>query len=304
MAPWIAFAVVSVLGGIPTTLEVSGGLESRLDPGVLRSRLTEEGFTLTSPAQARLLLVVGPHARGVELKAVTAAARLSRIVEAPDEVWATERTFELAQRLSALAHEAAAGLPLEESAPGALAAAPSTEGPPERKPPEGPPPSPGPALVDSSTKVRGFGVVARPGFILRSGAFDFSGQVVGVLRMVRLEPLFALSIVVAPDRGGTALEFPLLGGVRVLFEPWDGWKLSPEVLLGIRLHAFPGDESPVRVDPALQLGFSARRKLLEHLSLGAFVAAFLSTARTHVAGLQVLWGRGSLGLVVGLDVEF
>ncbi|MCC6334802.1 MAG: hypothetical protein IT380_12560 [Myxococcales bacterium] len=297
MELWCAVVVLAASASLPTALSVSPELKSSLDESVLVSRLSEEGFQPAPPTEARLLLVVSRDEKGVKLEAVTAAGRLSRLVEAPDEVWATERTFELAQRLAALAHEAAAGLPPE--APSAPPAAIAGSPPPEEEPPPAPV-----AVSDSSTAPPRFAMTIRPGFILRSGAFDFTAQAMGVLRLRTLEPLLSLGIVVAPDRGGTALEFPLLGGLRVLFAPWEGWTLSPEVVLGLRLHAFLGDEAAVRVDPALQLGLSFRRRLLPHLALGASVAAFLSTARTHVAGLsQVLWDRGSLGLVVGLDVE-
>jgi hypothetical protein len=285
--------VLATSGPVPVSLEVAKDVRAVLDASVLEARLVEEGFALTPQAQAQVRLIVARHPRGLELMALAGGQSFSRVVEAPDEVWPMERTFELAQRLASLAHEAAALAP-PPAPPAASAEAPSAAEPP---------PAVATPLVESSHQAPHFGFVARPGLLVR-GVADFSVQAMGVLRLGRLEPLLSLGFVLAPDVGGTAVEFPLLGGVRVVFAPGEHWRLSPEVLVGLRLHVFLDGETGPRVDPALQLGLSVRRQVAQVLWLGLAAYAFLATGRTHLAGDVVLWERGVVGFGAGLDVEF
>lgn len=282
---------------VPVSLEVSRELHAQLDVAVLEARLAEEGFTLASQADARVRLVVARHPRGVELMAFAGAVRLSRLVDAPDEVWPVERTFELSQRLASLAHEAA-------DASAAEPPSPSPVEPPAASPGAAPVPEPAPPLQARSVGPPKTGLLLRAGALVRAGGVDFTAQVLGALKLGRLEPALALGLVVAPGAGGMALEFPLLGGVRVVFEPGSGWTLTPEVLLGARLHWFRLGDGVVRVDPALQVGLSARQQLFAGAALGLGAAAFVATARTHLAGEAVLWERGVVGLLVTADVEF
>lgn len=289
--------LVAVLGATPASLEVSRELGARLDASVLEARLAEEGFVLTPQADAKVRLVVAPHPRGVELMAFAGARRFSRMVEAPDAVWPVERTFELSQRIASLAHEAAAALGDEDAVSGESAT--------ERSPPVETPPAPVAAPLEAhAAEVPSFALSLRPGLLARAGGVDFAAQALGVLRLGRLEPVLALGFVVAPDVGGTAFELPLLAGVRVVFELGDAWRLSPEALVGVRVHLFPSLDGVVRGDPALQLGVSARRRLGSRAALGVSVASLVSAARTHLLGTTVLWERGVVGLLVGADVEF
>lgn len=284
-------AVLTAVEPVPASLEVAKELHAQLDVSTLEARLEQEGFRLVGQGEARVRLVVARHLGGVELMARAGGQSLSRLVEAPDEVWPVERTFELAQRLAVLAHEAQALVP----AP-----------PPPVEPTVDVPPPPAPSLplVATSHEAPRFGLLARPGALVRSNTADFSFAAVGLLRLGRLEPMLALGFDVAPGSGGTAVEFPLLGGVRVVFEPAPRWRLSPEALVGLRLHAFLDGDTAPRVDPALQLGLSARRQVGDTLWLGLAVYGFLSTGRTHLAGDVVLWERGPVGFGAGLDVEF
>lgn len=289
--------LVAVLGATPASLEVSRELGARLDVSVLEARLVEEGFVLTPQAGAKVRLVVAPHPRGVELMAFAGARRFSRIVDAPDAVWPVERTFELSQRLASLAHEAAAVLGDEDAISGESAT--------ERSPPVEPPPPPAAAPLEAhARKTPAFGLVLRPGLLARAGGVDFAVQALAVLRLGRLEPALALGFVVAPDVGGTAFEIPLLAGVRVVLQPGDAWRLSPEVLIGLRVHLFPSLDGVVRGDPALQLGVSARRQLSQRVALGLSIAGLVAAARTHLLGTTVLWERGVVGLLVGAELEF
>lgn len=279
---------------VPVSLEVARPLQSRLDVSVLEARVVEEGFSLVPQASARVRLVVAPHARGVEVMAFAGERRFSRIVDAPADVWPVEQTFELSQRVAALAHEAAANLdePVAASNERPVAAAPA------------PPGEVATHLDSHGSKLPALGVVLRPGVLARAGGVDFSLQALGVLHLGRLEPALAVGLVLAPGQGGMAYEFPLLGGVRVAFAPDEAWRLSPEVLLGLRVHWFSGPDAVVRGDPALQLGVSARRKLGDRVALGLNAGAFISTARTHLLGSEILWERGVVGLVAGAEIEF
>lgn len=358
-ALWFVFVSVgAVAAPLPASLEVSREVRARLDVTVLETRLGEEGFVLVAPVAARVRLVVTAHPRGVELTALHDDVTLVRVVEAPAEVWPIERTFELAQRLAGLAHEAAAAPAAEarraapdddlvraggaltgpaasglrergESPPRGAAVspvAPRPEGSAE-SPPRGasgssvPPPSlqksetpPGAAEAASAPPTlrqdhgaaptaERFGLLVRAEALFQEAGVDPALWLLGAAHLGRLEPLFGAGLVAAAGQAGWAVEVPVLGGARVVFEPGDRWTLSPEALVGLKVHAFLAGDTAVRVDPVLRLGVSARRRLGQRLSLGVSVAALVSTARTHLAESRVLWERGPLGVAVGVDLQ-
>lgn len=348
----------ALAASLPASLEVSREVRARLDASVLEARLGEEGFALVAPAAARVRLVVTAHPRGVELTALHDDVTLVRVVEAPAEVWPIERTFELAQRLAGLAHEAAAAPAADarRAAPdeelvraGGAQQAPAASGLRERgeSPPRGaegvpvppgpegraesPPRSasvssvPPPSLRKSETAPGGaeapsapptlqqghgaaptaerFGLLVRAEALFQEAGVDPALWLLGAVHLGRLEPLFGAGLVAAAGPAGWAVEVPVLGGARVVFEPGDRWTLSPEALVGLKVHAFLAGDTAVRVDPVLRLGVSARHRLAQRLSLGVSVAALVSMARTHLAEARVLWQRGPLGFAVGVDVQ-
>jgi hypothetical protein len=160
---------------------------------------------------------------------------------------------------------------------------------------------PPPPNADNTWRV---GAGVRAGVSFRFPAVDPSLGFHGAMTGLPVQPMAYFGAVFSPGMGLFALEVPLTVGVRVPIALSERFSLTPELLVGPKLHVFWEDGGPpdLRVDAfgALGLMFAVQ---LEKLRVGLRLAGELSVARTHLLGAQTLWARPPFGLSLHLVLE-
>jgi hypothetical protein len=285
MPPVLIGALVLFLAGTPVSVQVdlSDPTRGRIGPHVrelIEQRRREEGFEISPRVSASL---------GDE--------RFTREVVAPEGSWKEELSLELAQRLTVLAHEAEAGATPKLEAAAQSVAEPEPEPEPVAEAPaeETPPPKDPPLHLTAGLRV---GVLLRPPSV--DPTLAFHGAIPGGL----FEPVGLMGVTYAPGPGVTAWEVPLAVGVRLPIA-LSNWRLTPELLIGARLHFFTAsavDAGGARVDFLGMAGLSLLAPV-GPFKMGVRLGVDLAAGREHLLGDEVLWSRGTVGFSAQLHIE-
>jgi hypothetical protein len=299
----VLLALILTVTPVSLQIELSRPTRERVGQKLqtqLVQRLTEEGFELGSPA--KVLLRVDELHGVIKLSAAAVGVEPHEgELALGGEAWREEIELEIAQRLVAMAHVAEAEVPATPPRTAVSETAPQAEQPaPEEAPP--PEPAPPPAAQRDAFRV---GAGFRGGVAFRFPAVDPSFAMHGVIAGHLLEPMVLVGLTLAPGPGLFATEIPLAAGLRVPFT-FGRFTLTPEVLLGARLHLF----GPSALDPAggarvdLLGGFGVSGLIsFGGLRVGLRVGLELSVAREHLSGADTLWSRGPASLIAQLVIE-
>lgn len=298
---------VALVGVTPVSLEVDLSrptlerVGKRLEAS-MQQRLAEDGFPVEKGAKLKLHVEqLHGHFR---LSARVGDEVLERDFTPTGSAWREELMLELAQRVVMLAHEAE---PVALEAAAKVAATPSVPTEPEPQPEPTPvsgdplPMKPPPPNADDTWRV---GAGVRAGVSLRFPAVDPSIGFHGAMTGLAVQPMAYFGAVFSPGTGLFAFEVPLTVGVRVPISLSERFSLTPELLVGPKLHVFWEDGGPpdLRVDAFGSLGLMFAVQL-EKLRVGLRLAGELSVARTHLLGSQTLWSRSPFGLSLQLVLE-
>jgi hypothetical protein len=280
---------------VSVQLELSESTRARVGAHVrelIEQRLQEEGFAL-EPRAALKLRVEELHG-ALRLTATLGAERFTREIVAPKGPWKEELSLELAQRLTVLAHEAETSAPSKPQPKVEVAAPPK---PVEEEPEPSPPPAPKDPPLHLTAGLR-VGVLVRPPSV--DPTLAFHGSVPGGL----IEPVGLMGVTLAQGPGLTAWEVPLALGIRLPIA-LSTWRLTPELLIGARLHFYTEsavDTGGARVDFLGMAGLSLLAPV-GPFKMGVRLGVDLAAGREHVLGDQVLWSRGTFGFSAQLHIE-
>ncbi|MFT3707116.1 MAG: hypothetical protein QM817_05545 [Archangium sp.] len=290
-----------ILAATPVSLQIELSRPTKDRVGqkledAVKQRLAEEGFELSSPAKI-ILRIEELHGTIKLTTAAIGADPHEGEVSLDGDAWREEVLFEIAQRLAAMAHTAEAELkPATPSTP----AEPREETPAEEAPP---PPPAAPADTTSSFRV---GAGFRAGVAFRFPAVDPTFAMHGVIAGNFLEPMVLVGLTLSPGPGLFATEVPIAAGLRVPIHVGDRFTITPEALLGARVHLFgPSALDPAggaRVDLLGGLGVSALVSF-GGLRVGLRLGLLLSVEREHVSGADTLWSRGPASFTVQAIIE-
>lgn len=298
MPPVLIGALVLFFAGTSVSVQVdlSDPTRGRIGPHVrelIEQRLREEGFEI-SPRAPLKLRVEELHGT-LRLSASLGDERFTREVVAPEGSWKEELSLELAQRLTVLAHEAEASATPKLEAGVQHVVAPEPEPVVEAPAEETPPPKDPPLHLTAGLRV---GVLVRPPSV--DPTLAFHGAIPGGL----FEPVGLMGVTYAPGPGLTAWEVPLAVGVRLPIA-LSNWRLTPELLIGARLHFFTAsavDAGGARVDFLGMAGLSLLAPV-GPFKMGVRLGVDLAAGREHLLGDEVLWSRGTVGFSAQLHVE-
>lgn len=302
--------LVALLGVTPISLEVDlsrptlDRVGKRLET-TMQQRLAEDGFPLSKGAKLKLHVEeLHGHFR---LSARVGDELIERDFTPTGSEWREELTFELSQRVVMLAHEAEPlaleleaklaerkALTMEASQPGEPQPAPPTEDPLPLKPPP----------RDDTWRV---GAGVRAGVSFRFPDVDFALGFHGAMSGLAVQPTAYFGGVYSPGAGFSVIDVPLTIGLRAPVAIGERFSLTPELLVGPKLHLAWGDTAlaeAVRfaVDAFGSLGLMFAMQLGQ-LRLGLRLAGELSVARTHEVNAVTVWSRPPFGLSLQLVLE-
>lgn len=299
-----------LLTATPVSLELDLSSATKARVGVrvrelLVQRLEEEGFTLQPGARVKLR-VEELHGT-LQLSASVGERSTASELRPSGTEWRDELALELAQRLTILAHEAAA-FP-EATPPPRATPAPELEPElPAREPRAATPPPDArgdePLPQPERFRLR-VGAGLRAGIAVRPPSVDPSLALFGFVRTDGLQPLLLVGLTIARAPALTVFEVPLGLGVRLPIALGADFSLVPELAGGVRLHAF-GASATDGGGVALDVFGSLALALLcavGPFKLGLRLSADVGTAQEHLLGTEVLWSRGPFEFGAQLHLE-